>query len=72
VTNETEDTAPLIGKRSNGWGISPANFGVPGADYLTRGMNAVLGLTANTIIEAIYCLATTDGHGRLPDLETCT
>jgi hypothetical protein len=41
-------TAPLAGRPSNGWDIPPPNFGAPGADYLVRGINAVLGLTGNT------------------------
>ena len=44
-------SAPLVGKPSNGWDIPPANFGATGADYLTRGINSVLGLTANTTTE---------------------
>jgi hypothetical protein len=47
---------PIVGKPSNGWDIPPANFGATGADYLTRGINSVLGLTANTTTEAIYYL----------------
>jgi len=56
--------APLAGKPSNGWVIPPANFGAPGADYLTRGINAVLGLTANTTTEAIYYLGAVDANGK--------
>jgi DNA sulfur modification protein DndE len=57
-------SAPLAGKPSNGWDIPPANFGAPGADYLTRGINAVLGLTANTTTEAIYYLGAVDIKGQ--------
>jgi DNA sulfur modification protein DndE len=57
--------APLVGKPSNGWDIPPANFGAPGGDYLTRGINAVLGLTANTTTEAIYYLGAVDSAGHL-------
>ena len=45
---------PIVGKPSNGWDVPPINFGATGADYLTRGINSVLGLTANTTTEAIY------------------
>jgi hypothetical protein len=55
---------PLVGKPSNGWDIPPADFGAPGADYLTRGINAVLGLTANTTTEAIYYLGALDAQGQ--------
>ncbi|MGP7982724.1 DUF1254 domain-containing protein [Rhodoblastus sp.] len=58
---------PIVGKPSNGWDIPPANFGAPGADYLTRGINAVLGLTANTTTEAIYYLGAADSNGKLLD-----
>jgi DNA sulfur modification protein DndE len=58
-------SGPLAGKPSNGWDIPPANFGKPGADYLTRGINAVLGLTANTTTEAIYYLGATGSDGKL-------
>ena len=57
--------APLVGKPSNGWDIPPANFGAAGADYLTRGINAVLGLTANTTTEAIYYLGAAETDGQL-------
>jgi len=58
---------PIAGKPSNGWDIPPANFGAPGADYLTRGINAVLGLTANTTTEAIYYLGAASSEGKLLD-----
>src|SRR5262249_58419435 len=44
--------APIAGPTGNGWAASPYNFGDPGADYLLRGINAVLGLTANITTEA--------------------
>ena len=62
VGSMMDAAAPLSGKPSNGWDIPPANFGATGADYLTRGLNSVLGLTANTTTEAIYYLATVDGN----------
>ena len=55
---------PIVGKPSNGWDIPPANFGATGADYLTRGINSVLGLTANTTVEAIYYLGALDAEGK--------
>ena len=56
-------TAPLAGRPSNGWDIPPPGFGAPGADYLLRGINAVLGLTGNTTTEAIYYLGGIDSKG---------
>ena len=56
--------SPIVGKPSNGWDIPPANFGDPGTDYLTRGTNAVTGLTANSTTEAIYYLGALDSHGQ--------
>jgi hypothetical protein len=47
-----------------GWDIPPANFGAPGADYLTRGANAVIGLTANSTTEAIYYLGALGDNGK--------
>jgi hypothetical protein len=55
---------PIVGKPSNGWDIPPANFGATGADYLTRGINSVLGLTANTTTEAIYYLGALGADGK--------
>lgn len=57
--------APLAGPSGNGWVASPYNFGDPGADYLTRGINAVLGLTANVTTEAFYILGAVDAKGEL-------
>jgi len=54
---------PIVGKPSNGWDVPPVNFGATGADYLTRGINSVLGLTANTTTEAFYPLGTVDVNG---------
>jgi hypothetical protein len=56
-------TAPLAGRPSNGWDIPPPAFGAAGADYLLRGINAVLGLTGNTTTEAIYYLGGIDSKG---------
>ncbi len=46
-----------------GWAIPPANVGMPGADYLTRAIVAVLGLTANTVEQAIYYNGLLDSEG---------
>jgi len=46
-----------------GWAIPPANVGMPGADYLTRAIIAVVGLTANTVEQAIYYNALLDSEG---------
>jgi hypothetical protein len=62
--------APLAGKPSNGWDIPPANFGATGADYLTRGINSVLGLTGNTTTEAIYYLGAIGANGKPLDGKT--
>lgn len=57
--------APIVGTSGNGWVASPYTFGDPGADYLTRGINAVLGLTANVTTEAFYILGSVDAKGEL-------
>ena len=46
-----------------GWVIPPANVGMAGADYLTRAIVAVLGLTANTLEQAIYYTGLLDAKG---------
>src|ERR1035441_4619146 len=40
---------PIVGKPTNGWDVPPVNFGATGADYLTRGINSVHGLTKFTV-----------------------
>ena len=55
---------PIVGKPTNGWDVPPVNFGETGADYLTRGINSVLGLTANTTTEAIYTLGALGSDGK--------
>jgi len=52
---------PFIGKLKDGWTIPPANMGDAGADYMSRCLVAIFGLTANTPIQAIYYPATMDG-----------
>jgi hypothetical protein len=56
--------AALSNKR-NGWPVPFANQGSAGADYVSRALIAVLGLTANTPYEAIYYLGYVDGSGQL-------
>ena len=46
-----------------GWVIPPANVGMAGADYLTRAIIAVLGLTANTLEQAVYYTGLLDAKG---------
>jgi hypothetical protein len=55
---------PVLGHSANGWIIPPANLGMPGADFPARAIIAVFGLTSNTLKEAIYYTAVTDGAGR--------
>jgi hypothetical protein len=55
--------APIVGHPTAGWDAPPINFGATGADYLTRGINSVLGLTANTTMEAIYTLGALGADG---------
>jgi hypothetical protein len=55
---------PVLGNVANGWIIPPPNVGVTGADYPSRAILAVFGLTSNTPSEAIYYTAVADGGGR--------
>ena len=55
-------TTPLGGVQANGWIIPPANFGLAGADYLSRLDVAVIGLTGNTVEQAIYYGGFLDGN----------
>jgi hypothetical protein len=52
------------GHAVNGWGLPPPDTGMFGADYVTRAVIAVIGLTANTPAEAIYITALQDGNGQ--------
>jgi len=74
ILRSMKETAAGIGKLmlanvaiggglANGWVIPPANVGMPGADYLTRAIVAVLGLTANTAEQAIYYTGLLDANG---------
>lgn len=63
----TVGAAPLISRLVNGWLIPPADIGFAGADYLSRAILAVGGLTANTPQEAIYYNAAMDADGHTLD-----
>ena len=52
----------LLGKLANGWILPPANMGNFGADYPTRAVVAVFGLTANTPVEALYFTSAGDAN----------
>jgi hypothetical protein len=58
---------PIVGTATGNWNPSPVDFGATGADYLTRGINSVLGLTANTTVEAFYILGALDANLQLLD-----
>ena len=51
------------GGLQRGWVIPPANVGMAGTDYLTRAVVAVMGLTANTLEQAIYYTGLLDAEG---------
>lgn len=55
---------PILGNTANGWNIPPANLGLPGADYPSRAIVAVFGLTSNTPTESIYYTSVTDSTGQ--------
>lgn len=57
-------TASFLGNVENGWVIPPASIGLYGADYVTRAVVAVIGLTSNTPNESIYYQAYQDSDGR--------
>lgn len=57
--------AAVVGGTKNGWLIPQYDVGNAGADYLTRAIVAVAGLTANTTIEAVYYSGVTDNAGHL-------
>lgn len=75
VLQQMKDTASQIGgllanaavvsRTKNGWVIPQYNTGNAGADYLTRAVVAVAGLTANTTTEAVYYSGVTDNAGHL-------
>jgi hypothetical protein len=55
---------PVLGSTANGWNIPPANVGMFGADYVSRALVAVFGLTSNTPEEAIYYTSVADSRGQ--------
>ena len=57
-----DHSMPLVGRLKNGWIIPPANTGNAGADYMSRAVVAVFGLTANTPIQAVYYPGPLDGN----------
>ena len=68
VTSEIGNTLwanamTLAGKKS-GWVIPRFNVGNSGSDYLTRAFVAVVGLTANTVREAVYYTGVADSAGQ--------
>jgi hypothetical protein len=56
------DSIVLGGRLADGWVIPSADIGMTGADYLKRALIAVFGLTANTLVEAIYYAAVLDDN----------
>jgi hypothetical protein len=54
----------VAGRPSNGWIIPPANVGMAAADYPSRAIVAVNGLTANIPQEAIYYTSIADATGK--------
>ena len=59
--------ADTLGKRVNGWNLSPANGGEFGQDYLTRSAAAWKYIYINSAIEALYPTANVDGDGKALD-----
>jgi hypothetical protein len=57
-------TMSVLGNFKNGWVIPPANTGRWGADYVSRAIVAVFGLTSNTPSEAIYYPGQLDSTGQ--------
>lgn len=56
--------AAAIGGSRGSWVLPPYNLGNSGADYLTRGVLAVVGLTGNTTREAVYYNGVADEAGQ--------
>ncbi len=63
IAGTLENAAALSGTK-NGWVIPPYNLGNAGADYLPRAFIAVVGLTANTVREAVYYDGNVDSTGQ--------
>jgi hypothetical protein len=67
VASQIAGTLGNLGSLSalrNGWIIPPYDTGNSGADYLGRAIIAVVGLTANTVREAVYYDANSDSAGQ--------
>lgn len=56
--------ADNLGKRVNGWNLSPLNGGEFGQDYLTRSAAAWKYIYINSAVEAMYPTANVDGNGK--------
>jgi hypothetical protein len=56
--------ADNLGKRVNGWNLSPVNGGEFGQDYLTRSAAAWKYIYINSAVEAMYPTANVDGNGQ--------
>jgi hypothetical protein len=59
--------ADNIGKKVNGWDLSPMNGGEFGQDYLTRSAAAWKYIYINSAVEALYPTANVDGNGQTLD-----
>ena len=57
-------TAERLGRRVNGWNLSPLNGGEFGDDYLTRAAAAWKYIYINSAVEAMYPTANVDGSDR--------
>jgi hypothetical protein len=56
--------ADTLGKRVNGWNLSPLNGGEFGQDYLIRSAAAWKYIYINSAVEALYPTANVDGNGQ--------
>ena len=56
--------ASAMAVSKNGWVLPPFSLGDSGADYLSRAYVAVVGLTANTVREAVYYNGVADEAGQ--------
>lgn len=59
--------ADNLGTKVNGWGISPANAGEFGQDFMTRSAAAWKYIYVNSAVEAMYPTANVDGDGKQLD-----
>jgi len=58
-----DEAIQLTSKKVNGWTLFPPNIGAFGTDYRSRAAVAQVGLGANTVQDAVYPTAFTDGDG---------